>query len=319
MPICSQCGTPVSENAKFCPVCGAAMAAAPVPEAPQAPQQPPVAQQPQQGYPPQDPGSYPPGPSQQNPQPPYPQAPGYQPYSQNPNYQQPYQGYAPYQPEPPAPAGPTIGGVWGRAMEVLKSKPIRLWGVSLMYTLLSGLAVGLGVLPIIYLPITFVLEAGMKAVYLAGLKGKEVQTDHLFTGFRDGKFFRFAGGMGWMYLWVFIWALIPIVGIVLAIIKALAYSFTPYIMMEDPEITGPEALRKSMQMTDGLKGKMFGGIVLPVIIVSVASLILGALSTIRYVGILFAIVEVVFLILVAVLMPLFLGLVEAAFYDEKNK
>ena len=208
--------------------------------------------------------------------------------------------------------------MWGRAIDVLRAKPIRLWGVSLMYMLLCGLASLLGVLPIIVLPITFVLEAGMKAVYLAGLKGKEVQTDHLFTGFRDGKFFRFAGGMGWMYLWVFIWGLIPIVGFIFAIIKALAYSFTPYIMMEDPDITGPEALRKSMEQTQGLKGKMFGAIVLPAIIIGVAALILGLLSSIRYVGILFAIIEVVFMILVAVFMPLFLGLVEAAFYDEKN-
>ena len=117
-----------------------------------------------------------------------------------------------------------------KALQVLVQKPIRLWGLSLLCQLLVTLATGLSVIPIIFLPIIFVLNAGMAAVYLTGYRGGEVNSDALFAGFK--RFFKVAGGMGWMALWIFIWGMIPVAGIVFAVIKSYSYRFVPYIMIQ---------------------------------------------------------------------------------------
>ena len=82
-----------------------------------------------------------------------------------------------------------------RAFEVLKSKPIRLWGLSLLVGFVSVVAImfSLGFLPI-GIAFCMVIECGMTKVYLDGLKGKEVNSDQIFEGCKSGKsFFRIAG------------------------------------------------------------------------------------------------------------------------------
>lgn len=216
----------------------------------------------------------------------------------------------------PAPvSGVTVRSVYERTLKLLAQKPLRLWGLSLMCTLLTVLAGVFGVLPILFVPITFVLTAGMKAVYLAGIRGEEVNSDQLFSGFSS--FFRLAAGMGWMALWVLIWGLIPVVGIVFAVIKAYSYRFTPYLLMSDPSLSATQALRKSMEMTDGLKGRMFGADALLFAALLVGEGLLSALAMIPGVGIVFAILFVVFALATAALAPLCFGILEATFYDEK--
>ena len=67
-------------------------------------------------------------------------------------------------------------------------------------------------------------------------------------------FWRKAGGMLWMALLVFLWSLLLIVP---GIVKAYAYSMTPYILADCPEVTADRALELSMRMTKGHKGKLF--------------------------------------------------------------
>lgn len=204
--------------------------------------------------------------------------------------------------------------ILGKVMTVVEKKPFRLWGMSLLSGLLIALASIFGVLPIISIPITLVLQLGMAAVFLAGYRGKDFNSDDLFKGFKD--FGRCAGGMAWMTLWIFIWALIPIAGPVFAIIKMYSYRFTPYILAEDKSVTATEALRRSMKMTQGYKGKMFGAEILVYLIFFAACLVLGLLSLIPYAGILFSIVLVIVGIVFAAVAPLVYGLIRAAFYDE---
>lgn len=224
---------------------------------------------------------------------------------------------APVAPAAPVREGITVRSVYARSFALLAAKPLRLWGVSLMCTLLTALASAFAVLPILSMPIVFVLTAGMKAVYLAGIRGEEVQTDHLFVGFKS--FLRLACGMGWMSLWVLIWSLIPVAGIVMGVIKSYSYRFTPYILMHDPDISVTDALRKSMEMTEGLKGRMFGADILIIAGIFVASLLLALLAQIPFAGILFAILLVIFLLIVLALSPLLFGIIEATFYDEKER
>lgn len=86
-----------------------------------------------------------------------------------------------------------ISNIYKRAFNVLSKMPFKLWGLSLLSSLLTILVLVFGVLPIVIVPVIAVLSAGMAAVYLDGFNGKEVYSDQLFKGFKD--FWRTAGGM----------------------------------------------------------------------------------------------------------------------------
>jgi len=62
------------------------------------------------------------------------------------------------------------------------------------------------------------------------------------------------GGMVWMSLFIYLWSLLFVIP---GIIKAFSYSMTPYILATSPNITATDALKLSMRMTDGHKGKIF--------------------------------------------------------------
>ena len=189
-----------------------------------------------------------------------------------------------------------------------------LWGLSLLCGLLTTLASLFGILPIIYLPINYVLQVGMCSIFLAGYRGKNFNSDDLFKGFKD--FWHCAGGMAWMYLWILIWALIPVAGIVMAIIKAYSYRFVPYILVEEKDISAAEALRKSMRMTQGYKGTMFAADIIVCVVYAVVAVLLSLLAHIPYLGIIFAIALLLLNIAFGVFGSLVFGLIEAAFYDE---
>ena len=209
-----------------------------------------------------------------------------------------------------------IGFIFIKVLDVLKRKPLKLWGLSLLCGLLTTMASLFGVLPIIVMPITWALQCGLSIMLLNAYRnGTEPETDDLFVAFKNN-FLHIAGGMAWMTLWIMIWAMVPIAGVVLAVIKAYAYRFTPYILMTEPEVSATQALKKSMQLTMGYKGKMFGADALAYVAIFVASLLLALLSAIPYIGILFAIVSFVFSLVVAAFSSLFFGLVSAAFYEE---
>ncbi|MEA4869097.1 MAG: zinc ribbon domain-containing protein [Christensenella sp.] len=201
-----------------------------------------------------------------------------------------------------------------KAIEVLKQKPLRLWGVSLLCQLLILLAAVFGVLPIISIPIALVLNAGMAAVYLSGYRGQEVNADALFAGFK--RFFRVAGGMGWMALWILIWGMIPVAGIVFAVIKAYSYRFVPYFMIQDPDISATEALRLSVKKTEGFKGRMFLADFLVILAVYVVVAVFALLGMIPHVGVVFQIIGCLVSLAISLLLPLLLGLIHAAGYEE---
>ena len=201
-----------------------------------------------------------------------------------------------------------------QALNVLKKKPLMLWGLSLLSMLICVIAI-LGTLWLLPLGIafSFVVYCGMSKVYLDGLHGKEVNSNQLFEGFK--RFFRIAGGMAWMYLWVFIWALIPFAGVVMAIIKSYEYRFVPYILMTRPEVTATEALRLSMQMTKGKKLQMFLADLLLVVGVYVVIAVLFVLTMIPFIGRLFALVLLLVYLCLIAFLPIFEGLYSAAFFE----
>lgn len=62
------------------------------------------------------------------------------------------------------------------------------------------------------------------------------------------------GGMLYMELFVFLWSLLFVIP---GIVKAFAYSMTPYLLADHPRIPPTQALKISMRMTDGYKGELF--------------------------------------------------------------
>lgn len=208
--------------------------------------------------------------------------------------------------------------IYKRALSVLMKKPLVLWGISLLEILLLAVATALfGAVPGVALGLCLLLHTAMIMVYLLGYRGEDVHVLHLFDCFRDlATVKRVLGGMLWMILWIFLWSLIPIVGIVFATIRAYEYRLTPYILMTEPEIPATEAIKVSKERTHGYKLKMWGADVLIPLMIFGIVVVLSLLSTMPLLGGLFTLILVVFVICAAALYPLFLGLVQAAFYEE---
>ena len=106
------------------------------------------------------------------------------------------------------------------------------------------------------------------------------------------------------------------VGIVFGIIRTYEYRLTPYILMHEPDVPITEAIKVSREKTRGYKAKMFGADALYVVVIAAAEILLALLATIPYIGVLFGILSVVLTIAASLFGPLFLGLVQAAFYEE---
>lgn len=211
-----------------------------------------------------------------------------------------------------------IFSIYKKALEVLAKKPFVLWGISLLELLLAGLGSALfGIIPGVALAITWLLNTSMTLIFLHGYRGRDVRTLQLFDSFRDWTTIkRVLAGMGWSALWVFIWGLIPVVGPIFSIIRAYEYRLVPYILMQEPGIKPTDARLISRQRTNGWKVKMFWADILIYICIGVIALILGLLSRIRYIGVLFGIINALFILCCVCLLHLFRGLVKAAFYEE---
>lgn len=217
------------------------------------------------------------------------------------------------------PSGPLFWRIYTKAFGALMDKPFKLWGISLLGTFLISVGAALAgiAIPVLAIAISMLFTVALAAIFLKGYDKKEVYCYQLFDTFKDWSTIkRVLTGMGWSYLWIFLWSLIPIVGPIFAIIKGYAHGLIPYILVKKPELNAIQARELSIEKTKGFKGQMFLADLIIGLMIGVAFAILGGLASIRYVGILFAIILVLLSICVMVLLPLFMGIVHAAFYKE---
>ena len=85
------------------------------------------------------------------------------------------------------------------------------------------------------------------------LDGDNKVTSNMFTiGF--GRVLRYVGGMFLMGIYMFLWMLLLVVP---GIIKAIAYSLTPYILKDYPELSVNQAINLSVKMMKGHKMRYF--------------------------------------------------------------
>ena len=211
-----------------------------------------------------------------------------------------------------------ISNLYQKTFSVLMKRPLRLWGITLLSSvLLVVVHIGFIGIPAVGFCALLLLEASMSMIYLNSYRtGLEPKTAYLFAAFRKDRIWRVLGGMAWMQLWIFLWSLIPIVGIVFGVIRAYEYAFVPYILMTRDDVRPTEAIKVSKAETMGYKGKLFGADLLLEGVYFVVILLLSLLSRIPYVGIVFTILRIVLTVVFGVLAPLFLGILHAAFYVE---
>ena len=211
-----------------------------------------------------------------------------------------------------------ISNLYQKTFSVLMKRPLRLWGITLLSSvLLVVVHIGFIGIPAVGFCALLLLEASMSMIYLNSYRtGLEPKTSYLLAAFRKDRIWRVLGGMAWMQLWIFLWSLIPIVGIVFGVIRAYEYAFVPYILMTRDDVRPTEAIKVSKAETMGYKGKLFGADLLLEGAYFVVILLLSLLSMIPYVGIVFTILRIVLTVVFGVLAPLFLGILHAAFYVE---
>lgn len=209
--------------------------------------------------------------------------------------------------------------IYGRALKVVLKKPLKLWGLSLLAILLAGVISGLcGVaIPGLGLAVGLLISTAMTMIFLRGYRGEEVYTVQLFACFKDfNTIKRVVLGLGWMYLWIFLWSLIPVVGPIFALIRTYEYRLTPYILVFEPDVAITDAIKVSSQKTHGYKLQMWLADFAYVLLFVAAIIVLGILSIIPILGVLFTLAIVLLFIAFIALAPLFSGLVQAAFYEE---
>ena len=210
----------------------------------------------------------------------------------------------------------------GLTLKTLMKKPVQLWGLSLLGVILQSLSnVLCAVPPILGMGVSSTLSAGMENVFLDAYHQKEINSKQIFSGFSSGKsFLRIAGGMLWRMLWLFLWALfalIPIVGWVIApimlVIKGISYSFTPYLLLRKKDISPLDALKRSMEMTKGYRGKIF----LTYLICYAALLVVGLLLfLIAKLGTFAIVLAGLIGLVIGIFCPLFFGVLRAAMFTE---
>ena len=141
-----------------------------------------------------------------------------------------------------------------RALAALQGnwKPAAIAG--LVFLLLYGAVTGLSqLIPLV--PALFVgtfISAGIYFVFWDLLKTGKVDLNTMFEPFRD--YVRYLVGFLLQMVYTVLWTLLLIVP---GIIKSISYAMMPFIMRENPEMTGEQAICLSMKMMEGHKMDYF--------------------------------------------------------------
>lgn len=98
------------------------------------------------------------------------------------------------------------------------------------------------------------LGFGYNVAFLRHVRGEE-DDDLVTRPFQAfNQYGRYLGTSLLMIVFTFLWTLLFIVP---GIIKAYSYAMTPYIMHDNPELSPRECIRRSQQMMNGYKWKLF--------------------------------------------------------------
>ena len=210
-----------------------------------------------------------------------------------------------------------VSWIFQKVRKTLQMKPLLLWGIRLLAGLLVWLAaIGFWTVPAVAFALNLVLSGSVALIFLRAYQGTFPEVCDLFSPFRLEQLPHLVGGMAWMSLWVFLWTLIPVAGLVLGPVKLYTYRLTPYILMTRPDVKATEAIQVSARETKGYRGKMFLADLLIYGSWALVLLLLLGLAQIRFLHVPFCVLLALAAVLGAALTPLVAGLAQAGFYDE---
>ena len=98
------------------------------------------------------------------------------------------------------------------------------------------------------------LSWGLTVSLLRNHREESVDLENLFDGFRGGRYTRVFCALFLVNLFTFLWTLLLIIP---GIIKAFSYALTPYIIMDEPELTAKQAIARSCEIMQGRRWKLF--------------------------------------------------------------
>ena len=149
----------------------------------------------------------------------------------------------------------SLSGKWDKAIIATIISLIITIGVSQVITIpFSSSIAGSGSASFLWTVLCFPLLWGYTVFFLNIIREKKIDWDSIFDGYKNGEWKRIGGTYLLYYIYVILWTLLLIIP---GIIKALSYSMTPFILQDDPTISGNAAIEKSMRMMDGHKMDLF--------------------------------------------------------------
>ena len=127
------------------------------------------------------------------------------------------------------------------------------WGVAILAWLIAGLILGAAGSTVVgTILLTGPMMVGMAAVFVLLARRKKVEIVNVFDGFKN-----FVNALVGGLLYTIFLALWTLLFIIPGIIKTYSYAMTFYIMNDDPELDGMEAITRSRQMMNGHKWRLF--------------------------------------------------------------
>ena len=121
----------------------------------------------------------------------------------------------------------------------------------LIYGFLGASSAGFAAAGLVFALQNFIV--GMNFFALQTYRGEKPEFASMFRN-SFSNYWHKLGGMMYMNLFTFIWSLLFIVP---GIIKAIAYSMTPYLLADCEGVSATYAIKLSMKMTKGYKGQIF--------------------------------------------------------------
>ena len=106
------------------------------------------------------------------------------------------------------------------------------------------------VLSLLALPLSW----GLTVSLLRNHREESVDLENLFDGFRGGRYTRVFCALFLVNLFTFLWTLLLIIP---GIMKAFSYALTPYILLDEPELTAKQAISRSSEIMQGRRWKLF--------------------------------------------------------------
>ena len=134
-----------------------------------------------------------------------------------------------------------IPGYIGSLLEILSPENVL---ASLSFSNISN------ILSLLALPLSW----GLTVSLLRNHREESVDLENLFDGFRGGRYTRVFCALFLVNLFTFLWALLLIIP---GIMKAFSYALTPYILLDEPELTARQAIARSCEIIQGRRWKLF--------------------------------------------------------------